>query len=552
MKFIIILLFTTVFQVSLSAQWNTNTTINTSVCSALKSQGNIHSVTDEKGGIIMAWDDNRNSSTISGDIFAQRLNLLGIAKWTANGLVVCNNASFQGSSNIVDAGDGSAIVTWEDNRAGNYDVYAQKIDSSGNVLWTTNGVAVCSKTTNQKNPKIISDNLGGAILVWEDSVNSYWDVYAQKINATGVTQWTTGGVSICNAVLAQINPKIEVDGLGGAIITWQDKRNGTDYDIYAQSINNAGSVLWTNNGVLVCNAVNTQSNPRIEPDGSNGAIVAWVDKRNGIDNNIYAQRINSLGVTQWTSNGFAVCNAANNQSAIDLKYLGSTGALVTWKDDRVGTGSPAIYSQLVSLAGANQLTANGVLMSNALKSINPNTVNDGLGGAVVAWQDSSASGWNITSQRLNSIGATQWAVGGVVVSDATNDQINVSHVGDNKGGAIYAWEDDRNTTDWNIFAHHLFYNGASVVGINEYFKSAKINSTIFPNPVTAVSEIKLNAVSEKLMVYNELGTLVYTKNNINAESVFINNIDFNSGIYFYQITLKNSSQQLHGKFIITN
>ena len=551
MRFITILLLIIVFQGSFFAQWNSNTTANTLVSSALKSQGNIHSVTDDKGGIIMSWDDNRNSSTTSGDIFVQRVSASGNVKWGANGLVVCDNASFQGSSNIIDAGNGSAIITWEDNRAGNYDIYAQKIDSSGNVLWTINGVAICSKTTNQKNPKIVSDNASGAIIVWEDSVNSYWDVYVQKINSSGVTQWTSGGVSICNTVLAQINPKIDIDGLGGAIITWQDKRNGTDYDVYAQRINNSGSVVWTANGLLVCNAVNTQSNPRIEPDGTNGAIIAWVDKRNGIDNNIYAQRINSSGVTQWTNNGLLVCGSTNNQSAIDLKYLGSTGALVTWKDDRAGTGSPAIYTQLVSLAGVNQLTANGLLISNSLKSINPNTVEDGLGGAIVAWQDSLAVGWNITSQRLNASGVIQWQVGGVVVSDATNDQVNVSHISDNNGGAIYVWEDYRNTTDWNIYAHHLFYTGTSVVGINEYFKSTGANSIVYPNPVIEVSQIKLDSKADVLMIYDEFGKLVYIKNDINSESIYINNADFNSGIYFYHISLKNKSQQLNGKFIIT-
>ena len=145
--YISILLFITS---TILAQWNTNTSINTPVCLALKSQGNIHTVIDTKGGSIITWDDNRNSLTNLTDIYAQRISNLGIAKWTANGVAVCTNTATQKSVSILDAGAGSAIITWEDDRAGNFDIYAQKIDSLGNLLWQIDGISVCSKPTNQR------------------------------------------------------------------------------------------------------------------------------------------------------------------------------------------------------------------------------------------------------------------------------------------------------------------------------------------------------------------------------------------------------------------
>jgi hypothetical protein len=202
-------------------------------------------------------------------------NASGIRKWTLYGVNICSAANAQKNSTIADVGNGNAIITWEDRRDGNHDVYAQKIDSSGNILWTTNGVAVCNKTTTQKSPKIVSDNAGGAIIVWEDSLNFYWDIYAQRISSAGAIMWTTGGVAVCSSPNTQANPRIEADGLGGAIITWQDKRNNADYDIYAQKIDASGATQWTANGVVICNAVNTQNNARIESDGANGAIIGW-------------------------------------------------------------------------------------------------------------------------------------------------------------------------------------------------------------------------------------------------------------------------------------
>jgi hypothetical protein len=537
-----------------SAQWNTNPSINTPVCIATKSQNNTHAVPDTKGGAILVWDDNRNSVTGSTDIYAQRIKNNGFGKWTMNGIAVCSNTLTQKSVAITGSGiDGSAIVTWEDNRAGNNDIYAQKIDSSGNVLWTTDGIAVCSKTTSQKNPKLISDNAGGAIIVWEDSVNFYWDIYAQRISSSGALLWATNGVAVCAAPNIQINPKIDVDDLGGAVITWQDKRNSTDYDIYAQRLNPSGIIQWAANGVVVCNSIGVQNNPRIEPDGSNGALISWIDKRVGTDYDIYAQRISASGTAMWASNGVAVCSAANNQTAQDMKYLGSNGVVIAWKDDR--SGKFDIYAQQLNLSGVAQLTNNGVLLSNSssIKSINPNTISDGLGGSIIAWQDSTAAGFDIYSQKLNSTGSVLWTTVGIAISIASDDQINPTQVTDGNGGAIYAWEDRRNAVDYEIYAHHIYSIGnASVV---REITSDKLSAAIYPNPVSNNSIIELtnNAkhVNWEVVVFDIYGKQVNHQLLDADETYNLNAAELSSGIYFYAIELTDKSASTKGKFIYT-
>lgn len=536
------------------SQWNTNPSINTAIAIAAKSQQNIHSTTDTKNGAIIVWDDNRNNTITSTDIYAQRIKSNGFERWATSDVLVCDAPGIQKSNNIITGGiDGSCIITWEDGRAGNYDIYAQKIDSSGNILWGTNGIVVCNRATNQKNPKIISDNSGGAIIVWEDSASFYFDIYAQKINNLGIPQWTSNGVPICVAPNQQQNPTLDIDGLGGAIITWQDKRSNVDYDIYAQKINGSGAIGWASNGIIICNATNTQSNPRIEPDGANGAVISWIDKRNAIDYNIFAQRVNSAGSVQWAGNGVSVCSATNNQSAIDMKYLGSTGIIFTWKDNRVTT-TYQIYAQLIDLNGVNQLAINGIQLSTGLKAINPNTIKDGLGGAIVAWQDSTAIGWDIKSQKLNSTGSEQWSSGGVIVCNATNDQTAVSQVLDGNGGAIYTWEDRRNGTDAEIYAHHLFFNGSEVVGINELNKN-EIQSSVYPTPANEILNIKLNnnLLDEifTISIIDVLGKEIICYKNVHSEEQIIklNVSALNSGVYFY--SLKSNTKKSTGKLIIS-
>ncbi len=528
------------------AQWNSNTSINTPACLKIKSQSNLHAVTDGFSGIIMAWDDNRDTSATLGDVYAQRLDKNGLAKWTLNGVAVCANQSTQKSSAIVESNNGSSIITWADDRNGDFDIYAQKLDSNGNPLWTSGGVALTSSSNTSKNPKIVVDNSGGAYVVWEDSTNVYYDIYVQHINSSGANQLGINGLVICNANNSQINPKIDSDFSGGAIITWQDKRNGNDYDIYAQRIASGGAVSWAANGVVICNAVNTQSNPRIEPDGNGGATIAWVDKRSSSNSDIYAQNINASGAVSWAANGVVVCNAAGNQSAVDMKFVGTSGTLVSWKDFRNNTYQ--IYSQLVNLQGAVQLAANGIQLSSGLKAINPNTINSGNGNAIVVWQDSSAAGWDIKAQQITNSLTIGWAAGGVIVSNASDNQINATNVSDGIGGAIFAWEDRRNGNDYDLYAHHIDINGMSLV-TGEELSYPPTYLKAFPNPITesnTVLNISTNLKStSNVEIFNVFGQRI-EKGITNAFGEYTTNTNqLPNGLYNFRI---NGTQ--HGSFII--
>ena len=79
--------------------------------------------------------------------------------------------------------------------------------------------------------------------------------------------------AICAAVQHQYTPQIVSDGAGGAIITWKDLRTGANYDIYAQRINSSGVTQWSVvGGVPICVYSGYQNNPKLAGDGSGGAL----------------------------------------------------------------------------------------------------------------------------------------------------------------------------------------------------------------------------------------------------------------------------------------
>jgi hypothetical protein len=167
---------------------------------------------------------------------------------------------------IVSDGSAGAIVTWYDYRGGGADIYAQRVNAAGVPLWTANGVALCTAVANQISPMITSDGAGGGIVTWSDSRTGVNDIYAQRVNSAGVVQWAANGVALCTAIGNQAKPVIASDGVGGAIVAWNDGRSGNS-DVYAQRINVAGAVQWTADGVGVSSLPGDQGNTVVVSDG---------------------------------------------------------------------------------------------------------------------------------------------------------------------------------------------------------------------------------------------------------------------------------------------
>ncbi len=194
------------------------------------------------------------------------------AQWSTDPTV--NNAISTATNDqyyptIVSDGAGGAIITWFDYRSGNYDIYAQRINASGVVQWTTDGVAISTATSYQNYPTIVSDGAGGAIITWSDVRSGTYDIYAQRINASGVVEWTADGVAISTATSYQQYPTIVSDGAGGAIITWFDYRSGSYFDIYAQRVRSDGTL--GGNSAPLADAGSAQTvivNETVQLDGS--------------------------------------------------------------------------------------------------------------------------------------------------------------------------------------------------------------------------------------------------------------------------------------------
>ncbi len=432
---------------SLRAQWVED---GAAVCTAGKNQDYPELIADGAGGVIITWRDDRGTSA---DVYAQRVDRYGNALWAANGVAVCTAAGDQHYPRIVPDGAGGAIITWHDGRSG-WDIYAQRIDSDGNPLWTADGVAVCAAAGDQYYPEIAPDGSGGAIIAWMDMRSGDFDVYAQNVDAGGTMLWTAGGVAV--SAVAASNQSVTAlvsDGAGGAIIVWEDWRNGNE-DVYADRLGSAGNSVWILNGLPICNATGGQGSPVLVTDGSSGAIITWTDYRGG-NADIYAQWIASAANVKWTFNGIAVCSATNDQVEPEIDADGAGGVIIAWADYRSGTNYD-IYAQRIDPDGNGLWTANGVDVCTAAGAqYNVDIAGAGDGGVILAWEDERLGSPDNYAQRLDAMGSALWATNGVGVCTASGSQALPRLIADDTGRAIITWYDERIAGNQNIFAQRL-------------------------------------------------------------------------------------------------
>jgi hypothetical protein len=503
--------------------WSGDSTMNTAICTASDDQLAPEITSDGSGGAIITWSDYRSGSGNS-DIYARRVNSSGAVQWAADGVAICTVSGEKYRFQITSDGLGGAIITWDDVRSGNSDIYAQRVDSSGNVLWTANGVAICTASGDQRNLQITSDGSAGAIVTWEDYRSGNWDIYAQRVNSSGAVQWTANGVAICTASDFQLDPQITSDGSAGAIITWDDYRSGSNFDIYAQWVNSSGAVQWTANGVAISTASGHQVWPQIISDGSGGAVVTWEDYRSGSLADVYAQRVNSSGAVQWTANGVAICTASGDQSTPQIISDGSGGAVVTWEDYRSGNWD--IYAQRVNSSGNVLWTANGVAIRTASgNQWHPQIIPDGSGGAIITW-DGGPSGIgnsDIYAQRVNSSGAVQWTANGVTICTATGDQFTPQITSDGSAGAIITWDDDRNGSNNDIYAQWVDSSGSLPT-----FPTVKLTSTA--SSPTKTSPIPMTATFSEAVTGFVVGDITVGK------GVAGNFVAVNTTVYSFDVT----------------
>ncbi len=253
------------------AQWSTDPSENLQV----STWGiNPEACSDDTGGVYVLWE----SFSELRRIYLQRVNRYGYVKWDEP-VFVGGTEDEERFYHIVNDGYCNALFTYIgrtivdtlDEPPMTYifsdKVKVNKIDSSGALLWG-GGIRVNVEATNQFfHAKIISDDSGGAIVIWveEDTVWSGCPhrLKIQRIGEDGNRLWGASGIMIADSILEYREPMLVSDGLGGAIVSWDNLK--------LQRISPDGEFLWDES--IVNGGAYYYSHPYVEMVGDGGGGV---------------------------------------------------------------------------------------------------------------------------------------------------------------------------------------------------------------------------------------------------------------------------------------
>lgn len=183
--------------------------------------------------VVVSWT---NEFDKTKDVFIQRFDLNGKRLWGNNGKRIINIKGNQFGQRIVHNQKGSIILAWIDKKpnssAGN--LYIQKVDSKGKLLWDSLGVTISSSKEIEKSYlNLIADGEGGAIAVFKGTANKKNEIYGQKIFSTGTYASQMLGF---NANV--INDSVKIYWYAA------NESNGTTYEIYRSASEEAADDQW--------------------------------------------------------------------------------------------------------------------------------------------------------------------------------------------------------------------------------------------------------------------------------------------------------------------
>ena len=358
---------------------------------------------------LVVWGDPRSGSL--KDIYGARVSRQGTVL-DPSGIAVSTAQERQEFPAV--AFDGTNfLVTWEDRRSGNYDIYGTRVSQQGTVL-NPSGIAISTASGAQRHPAVAFDGTN-FLAVWQDGRVGDSSVYAGRVTKAG-SVLDPSGFPISIAANPQGLPAVAFDGTN-YLVVWTDSSDGSDYDIYAARVTQGGEVLDPS-GVPVTTAVDCQWDPAVAFDGTN-TLVVWCSFRSGIYSDIYAARVTQGGTVLDTA-AIAISLSAYTQCSPAVAFDG-TNFLVVWQDNRNNPDTSDVYGTRVTPAGVVLDVAGIPISAAAGDQKSPCVAFDGTNFLVV-WQDSRNGRYSdIYASRVTPAGVVLDS-SGIAISTATNYQ----------------------------------------------------------------------------------------------------------------------------------
>lgn len=457
---------------------------------------------DGQGGAIIGYIYKSDQSQI--DIQYARISPDGTLAWGP--LYLTNDVSVQINARVVPDNTGGFIFAW-DQKIGeslnNSEVFMQRININGQKLWGDNGINITNNPLTQERPRLTPAE-GGAWIVWEDKRNennTTADLYLQKVNTSGDLLFPAPGVVLCQQPEDQVQPRISNADNGSCVVVWEDARTSGDVykDIYAQKVLSNGTVAWEANGRPICIADGKQDGASVR-FANNKIFMIWADYRTG-SLGLYQQVLQTTGTSVFPQDGAIVFyGLAGN--AENLQHFSKNGlSYIVWDDSRYG--EKQTFLQIVNndqvLFEENGIP---VTISDAKKEKSKAIV-DNQGNIVIIWMENIEANLVPKAQKISPAGQRLWGDDGILLSQESslNSTNHILALCEKDGSYYFYWNDTTVTGVYAIKGQKIT-NNQLMWGANAKYVVIKIdeNDPFSENNI----ETTLKGCEDNYIIWNEL------------------------------------------------
>lgn len=482
---ILSILFIFIFSTGSFAQWVNNPSLNTRLVLDSVEPVNISSVKDSKGGFFLLWEDDRNNTAIGqSEVYFLHIDANGNASFRSDGKKITRLIGMKSNPVCSENLSSSAVVLWKDfslNTSG--DIYAQRITSSGGLLWTEDGIQISNTMPYGRHAKnelvdySITCNKNGISFITyitkSVQASEEYSIWLQQVSPEGNLKYKNGGLAIYNSRNRKIMTTLMPDDYEGVFLFWLEKQNSKSV-IFARHIDSSGTAVWGKKHLMISSASKNIVSYSVNKVGSSSLYIVW--ETQGKDKDIYHQLIDYNRKALWTGGGKTVTLQKGNQLNPQVLISDST-IILTWTNELKNDKN--IFAQKYKLNGKSVWKDNGVplasswgFMPSAKKNMfDQKIISDGKEGAIICWieqkKDSPSS--DIFAQRINDKGKLVWDSSSVVIASYLNSEKSyLSMLTDERGGAIIIFKENREGNR-SIYAQKVFSTGtyiSQIMGFN--------------------------------------------------------------------------------------
>ena len=354
-----IILSLLLFITVIPAQWSTDPASPQSLGSGIQAQ--LAATSD--GGVYVAWlSDGDNYQ-----VYLQRLNSSGEPQWDYNGMVVSNNDNATWIAvyhlNLAVDSEDNAIITTVDQRTGDaWEVYAYKIAPDGSMLWGVDGVALTTSSVSNMSPRLMVLPDNSVVVTWTHNNNS---ALFQRISSTGALLWGTGILIEDDDAIAVLSPKPIVTVEGDVLIQWirqsGDYPWAPDSELYLQKYDLDGNPQWLNPIVVVGPVQFPMGNwlQQSVADAEDGSFSGWTEMSGNVQNS-GVQHITGFGALSWTGGVDLSTNSSNFRISPQLTVAEDSQELMAvWGEANGVQTQHGIYAQRIDNSGNRLWGSNG-------------------------------------------------------------------------------------------------------------------------------------------------------------------------------------------------